>query len=128
VGFRCKECVKAQQAAFYTARWHDYPVAAIVTLVLSIPAAVITSIAGWWFAMIISPIAGGLIGGAVHWAVRRRRGQYIWLLVGACVVLGAVIALGALAVFGSRNLISIGIYAVMATGAAVGVLRLGRRR
>ena len=128
VGFRCKECVKAQQSTFYTARWLDYPIAVAVSLLMSIPAAVISGIAGWWFAMIISPIAGGLIGGAVHWAIGRRRGRWIWLVVGACVVLGAAIALGALAIFGSRNLISMGIYAVMACGAAVGVLRLGRRR
>jgi hypothetical protein len=128
VGFRCKECVKAQQSTFYTARWIDYPIAVAVSLLMSIPAAVVSGIAGWWFAMIISPIAGGLIGGAVHWAIGRRRGRWIWLVVGACVVLGAVIALGALAIFGSRNLISMGIYAVMACGAAVGVLRLGRRR
>jgi hypothetical protein len=128
VGFRCKECVKAQQSIFYTARWYDYPIAMMVSLLLSIPAALISSIAGWWFSIIISPIAGGLIGGAVHWAIRRRRGRWIWLAVGTSVVLGAIIALGALAVFGSRNLISMGIYAAMACGAAVGVLRLGRRR
>jgi hypothetical protein len=128
VGFRCKECIKAQQSAFYNARWLDYPVAALISLVLSVPAAVMAGLAGWWFAMIISPIAGGLIGGIVQWAIGRRHGRWIWLLVGACIVVGALAALSAMSLVRSPGLISIGIYAVMATGAAVGVLRMGGRR
>lgn len=122
VGFRCKECVKAQQAAFFTARWMDYPIAAMIALALSVPAAILAGIAGWWFALIISPFAGGLIGGIVHRAVGRRRGRWTWLVVAVCVVVGALIALG----FGPSRFVSIGIYAVMATSSAVGILRLGR--
>jgi hypothetical protein len=108
VGLRCKECIKAQQAAFYNALWYDYPLAALVA-----------RLAGWWFALIISPFAGGLIGGAVHWAVGRRRGRGIWLIVAVCIVLGAFVA------WATRPpaIVPIGIYAVMATGAAVGALR-----
>jgi hypothetical protein len=123
VGFRCKECINAQQSTFYNAQWYDYPIAALVSLVLSVPAAVIAGLLGWWFAIIISPLAGGIIGGAVHWAIGRRRGRVIWLLVGVCMVVGALAVL-----MWSRNLLAIGIHTVMATGAAVGVLRLGRRR
>jgi hypothetical protein len=128
VGFRCKACVKAQQAVFFSARWYDYPVAALISLLLSIPAAALAGIAGWWFAMIISPVAGGLIGGIVHWAIGRRRGQWIWLMVAVCMIVGALAALTLTSLRGSFGLISIGIYAAMATGAAVGVLRLGRHR
>lgn len=128
VGFRCNECVKAQQATFYTARWYDYPVAGAVAFVLSIPAAAIASVAGWWFAIIVSPVAGGLIGGIVHWAVGRRRGRWTWLVVTAGLVLGALSAMGMMAIFRSNNLISVVIYAVMSTGAAASILRLGRTR
>lgn len=128
VGFRCKACVKAQQAIFFSARWYDYPVSALISLLLSIPAAALAGMAGWWFAIIISPVAGGLIGGIVHWAIGRRRGQWIWLMVAVCMIVGALAALTLTSLRGSFGLISIGIYAVMATGAAVGVLRLGRRR
>jgi hypothetical protein len=124
VGFRCKECIKAQQAAFFNTVWYDYPLAALVALILSVPAAVVTSLAGWWFALIISPFAGGLIGGAVHWAIGRRRGRGIWLVVAICVVLGAFVA----TITRPSAIVPIGIYAVMATGAAVGALRLRRRR
>lgn len=124
VGFRCKECIKAQQATFYNALWYDYPLAALVALVLSVPAAVITSRLGWWFALIISPIAGSLIGGVVHRAIGGRRGSYTWLIVAVCIVLGAFVAL----TVRLGALLTIGIYAFMATGAAIGTLRLGKRR
>jgi hypothetical protein len=122
VGFRCAECVKAQQAAFYTVRWYDYPVAAFIALLLSVPAGFLAGMAGWWFALIISPIAGAIIGGAVHRAVGRRRGPWIWLAVGVCIVLGALVAL----IASPRALIALGVFAVMATASAIGVLRLGR--
>ena len=124
VGLRCKECIKAQQAIFFNTVWYDYPLAALIALALSVPAAVITSLAGWWFALIISPFAGGLIGGAVHWAIGRRRGRWIWLVVAVCVVLGAFVAW----TVRPRAFLTIGIYVIMATGAAIGTLRLGKRR
>jgi hypothetical protein len=124
VGFRCKECIKAQQDAFYNALWYDLPLAALVALALSVPAAVITSLAGWWFALIISPLAGGLIGGAIQRAVGGRRGRHNWWVVAVCIVLGAFVAW----TVRPRALLTIGIFAFLATGAAVGTLRLGRRR
>jgi hypothetical protein len=128
VGMRCKVCVKAQQATFFNARWYDYPIAALISLALSVPAAVMASMAGYWAAIILSPIAGGIIGGIVHWATGRRRGRWIWLLVGVCVVVGALAALGARIFTFSFDLISVGIYAAMAAGASMGVLRFGGRR
>jgi hypothetical protein len=131
VGFRCKECVKAQQAVFYTARWYDYVVAALVTLALSTPAAVLVTWIGlffawigWFLALIVSPLIGGFIGGIVHRAIGRRRGRWIWLTVAVCMVLGAFFIW--LARPGA--IILIGIYAGTATAAAMGILRLGRRR
>ncbi|MFN2157304.1 MAG: hypothetical protein ACK2UX_18900 [Anaerolineae bacterium] len=128
VGYRCAECVKAQQATFFNAQWYDYPIAGIVSLLLSIPAAAIASIAGWFFAIIVSPVAGGLIGGIVHWAIGRRRGRWTWLVVTVGMVLGALAAMGVTALLRSPSLVSLGIYVFMATGAATSVLRLGKRR
>jgi hypothetical protein len=124
VGFRCKECVKVQQAVFYNAEWYDYVVATLVTLALSTPAAVLASWVGWFFALIASPFVGGLIGGIVHRAIGRRRGKWIWLTVAVCIVLGAFFVW--LARPGA--ILSIGIYAGLATAAAMGILRLGRSR
>jgi hypothetical protein len=124
VGFRCKECIKAQQAGFYNARWYDWIIAAAISFVLSIPASFITALLGWWFALIISPFAGSLIGGAVHWAVGRRRGRNTWWVVAVSIVLGALVTW----VAGATNVLSTGIFAVAATAASIGILRLGRSR
>jgi len=122
VGFRCKACIRAQQAMFYNAQWYDYPLTALIALMLSTPAAVLAGLAGWWFALIISPLAGGMIGSLCHRAVGRRRGRWTWLTVATAMGLGAA---GALVVM-PGGFISIGIYAVLSIGAAVSILRLGK--
>ena len=122
VGFRCVECVRGQHTSLFTAQWYDYPLAAFLSLLLSVPAAVLAGRAGWWFALIISPLAGGIIGRIVHRAVGRRRGRWIWLTVGVCIVAGALVAL----VTSQSSLVPIGVYAFTATGAAVAILRLGK--
>jgi len=73
-------------------------------------------------------VAGGLIGGIVHWAIGRRRGRWTWLVVAVGMVLGALAAMGVTALLRSPSLVSLGIYVFMATGAATSVLRLGKRR
>jgi len=88
VGYRCQDCVHAQQRAFYADfRSAHYLVAAAVALPLAL-------VAGWlipslgWYAIVLGPLAGGGIAEAVRWAIRRRRGRYTWLVVCGCIVVG----------------------------------------
>jgi hypothetical protein len=143
VGYRCKDCVRAQQRVFYTGfRPIHYLVAAAVALPLAL-------VAGWliprlgWYAILLGPLVGMGIAQAAHWAVRRRRGPYTWLVVCACIVLGALpqlllslLSLVGLAVDpagavyyagGLLRLLWIVVYVVAATGAAYAVVRPGRR-
>ena len=76
----------------------------------------------------LSEPARWLIGGLVHRAVGRRRGKWTWLAAGAGIIVGALGALSLTLFLWRFDLISALIYAVMATGAAVGVLRMGGRR
>ena len=124
VGFRCKECIKAQQSGFYNARWYDWIVAATISFVLAIPAAIVSGLLGWWFSLIVSPFIGSLIGGAVHWAIGRRRGRNTWWIVAASMVAGTLVAVAAR----TANVLSALIFGFLATGAAIGILRLGRSR
>ncbi len=83
VGYRCKECVSAQQQIFETAEAQDYVLAAVV-------AAPLAAIAGFlvvqlvWFTIFLAPVAGGIIAELVRAAVRRRRGKYLtWVAASA---------------------------------------------
>ena len=89
VGFRCPQCVKAQQAVFYTASIVDYIIAAVVSLALSLPAYLIIVRLGW-FVFFLAPAAGVGIAEAVRWLTGRRRGRWIWLVVAAGIVLTAL--------------------------------------
>ncbi|MBC8263401.1 MAG: hypothetical protein H8E47_04675 [Anaerolineales bacterium] len=91
VGFRCPQCVRSQQAIFYTATPLDYAIAAAVGLVLSTIAAFIFGRIGIFLALILGPVAGGVIAEVVRWAMRRRRGRWIWLVVSGCIVTGALV-------------------------------------
>lgn len=118
VGYRCRECVRQQQDKYFNAQVLDYLIAGAVSLVLSFFAAAIIARLGWFlFAFFLSPAAGGLIGTLVWRLTGKRRGRYTAIVVGTAVVLGALPSL-------PFNLLAMGIYLVMATGAAVGQFRL----
>jgi hypothetical protein len=92
VGFRCPQCVRSQQAIFYTATSWDYGIAVVVGLVISTIAAFILGQVGIFLVIILGPVAGGVIAEVVRWAIRRRRGRWMWLVVSGCIVVGALIA------------------------------------
>ena len=126
VGYRCKSCVKGQQAAFYTAVPSDYVIAAIITL----PLAAIGQFIGpmlWFFALFAGPIAGGVIADLVWRATGKRRGQYTWLVVAVALIVGAAPAV-AWTVFtsGLFALLWHGVYLFLAVGAAIARLRFGK--
>jgi uncharacterized membrane protein YeaQ/YmgE (transglycosylase-associated protein family) len=82
VGFRCPDCVRTQQAVFYTATPLDYVIAAVVGLVASTMAGFIMGRVGIFLALILGGVVGGAIAEAVRWAIGRRRGR---IVVGALV-------------------------------------------
>jgi len=92
VGFRCKQCIKGQQAIFYSATPVDYLIAVVIGLVAATIAAFIISAVGIFFTFFLAPVAGGVIAEVVRWATGRRRGRRMWLVVSACIVVGALIA------------------------------------
>jgi hypothetical protein len=117
VGYRCKQCVREQQDKFFDAQILDYIVAAGVSLVISFFAAAVIARMWFLFAFFLSPAVGGVIGTLVWRLTNKRRGRYVALVVATSVVVGAL-------PFLLLNLFSIGIYLVMATGAAAARFRL----
>ena len=143
VGYRCRNCINAQQKVFYADfRPVHYLVAAVVALPLSL-------VAGWivpnlgWYAIFLGPLTGTGIAEAARWAIRRRRGPYTWLVVCGCIVVGELVKLlfsfiSYLFILGMAGptgyyagwmvgLLWDVIYLVMAVGAAYARLRPGRR-
>ncbi len=92
VGFRCRQCIKGQQAVFYSATLVDYVIAVVIGLVASTVAAFIVNAVGIFFTFFLAPVAGGVIAEVVRWATGRRRGRWMWLVVSACIVVGALVA------------------------------------
>lgn len=124
VGFRCPQCVRSQQAIFYTATPLDYGLAVVVGLVISTPAAFILSRVGIFLALILGPLAGGVIAEVVWWVIRRRHGRWMWLVVGTCIAMGGLLSLILSAfLFSPTSLLSLIIYTVLAIGTAYARLR-----
>lgn len=144
VGYRCRDCVNAQQQVFYAG---FRPTHYLVTVAVALPLAMI---AGWlvpslgWYAIILGPLAGGGIAEAVRWAIRHRRGPYTWLVVCGCLVVGVLPWLllsllflaGSVTVLGGTGGAIAGglmglvwdvVYLVTATGAAYARLRIRGR-
>lgn len=90
VGYRCPDCTKRQQRVFYAGfRSIYYLVAGAVALPLALLAGWIMPALGW-FVLFLGPLVGLGISEAAHWAIRRRRGRYTWLVVAGCILIGAL--------------------------------------
>jgi hypothetical protein len=125
VGYRCKQCVAGQQAVFYTGGVPDYAIGAIIALLLGGVASFLMSMLGYWFfALILGAPIGIGIAEAVRFAVRRRRSKYLWLMVSGGIVVSALPAL-LLSLVGLNlwSILSMGLYLVLAVGAAAARLR-----
>lgn len=95
VGYRCKECVRGQQAIYYNATRYDVPVATAVAVMLGAVLGVVGYIflgAFGWFSFLVAflggPAAGGLIAEAIRRAVRKRRARRMRLAATVATVVG----------------------------------------
>lgn len=95
-GYKCKECVRGQQKVFETAKSYDYLIAIVVAGFLSFLGSLLAARLGW-FIIFLSPIAGGIIGEAVRFAVRRRRSKLLAQVAAAAAAIGALLYPGFLA-------------------------------
>jgi len=125
VGYRCKECVGRQQSTFYTGGAVDYVIAAAIALILGgLATFLMTMLRSWFIAIILGPAFGIGIAEAVRLAVRRRRSRYLAAVVGAGIVVASLPALLlSLAGMNLWGLLTLGLFLVLAAGAAVARLR-----
>jgi len=124
VGYRCPNCIRNQQSAFFNIRLSDYPVAAVVAGMVAGLAALFLIRAGFFIAFLISPVVGGLIGEIVPRAVGRRRGRHMWLAVGSGVVAGGLLgSMISWLLLGPINPLTLLLYLILSSGTAAGRLR-----
>lgn len=92
VGYRCRECVRGQQAVFFKANTSDDAITFAVCAVLTgIAAAILSRLGlGLWIALFVGLPLGGAIGEAALRATKRRRSRNSHILAGAGVVIGGV--------------------------------------
>lgn len=89
VGYRCRECVRSQQAVFETAGKADYLVAGVVAAVgIGLGAGVLTFLSFW--GLLVAPVVGGGLAEVVRWAVRRRRSRHLPAAAAAGGALGLI--------------------------------------
>src|SRR5262249_7780632 len=95
VGYRCKQCVRAQQDVYFNAKEHDSMMAFAVSFVSAAIVAPIAGIMGsslyfygFYAAFIAGPGAGMILAQVVRWAVGRRRSRYMCYFVVTGIVLG----------------------------------------
>ncbi len=73
-GYRCKECVRAQQKVFDTTRKTDLPLAFLISALLAFAGSWLAARIGFLI-LFVAPGVGTLIANVVRWAVRKRRSR-----------------------------------------------------
>jgi uncharacterized membrane-anchored protein len=99
VGYRCKECVRGQQAKYYNGSTLDPFIGAVIGFILGALAGVaaclflgLFGILGFFIALFAGPAAGGVIAEGVRWSVRRRRARYLNVFVIIATLAGMFLA------------------------------------
>ncbi|MBX7214143.1 MAG: hypothetical protein K1X39_09050 [Thermoflexales bacterium] len=101
IGYVCPEYVKGRRATFFNAKGYDYPLTAILALLGGVISTVIFSLIGdlGIFAIYLlipaGPVAGGIVAEVLRRLLKKRRGQWSWLVAVVAFGLGALIVLGA---------------------------------
>ena len=99
VGYRCKECVRGQQAKYYNGGVLDPLIGAVIGFILGALAGVaaflflgIFGIFGFFIALFAGPASGGIIAEWVRWSVGRRRARYLNIFVIVATLAGMFLA------------------------------------
>jgi len=88
-GYRCKECVRSQQAVFNTAKSMDMVWAVIIAGVGSFAGSLLVSILGY-FTLFLAPGVGMLIAEIIRRVINRRRSDKVFKAVAITCVVGGM--------------------------------------
>lgn len=88
-GYRCRECVKGQQKVFDTTQWYDYPLAFIISGLLSLLGSFLATFLSF-FVIFLAPVAGIAIAEVTRFATQRHRSPQLPLVAAIGAVLGCL--------------------------------------
>jgi hypothetical protein len=131
VGYRCKECVRQQQNVYFNAESWDYPIAFVVSLLVTLVATPLVfqllgrmGFLGIFIALFIGASAGGILAQIIRWAIGRRRGRYLQYIALAGILLGVLLGSAiSFLLFGGFSLLPVLVFAFLAITTAYQMLR-----
>jgi len=88
-GYRCKDCVRAQQKIFDTAQPIDYVAAFFIPIILSFLGSLLVGMVGF-FIFLVAPGVGWVIAEVVRKATGRRRSKPMFLVAAGASTLGGI--------------------------------------
>lgn len=109
VGYTCVDCVRGQEDKFYTGTQADYAIVAIISVIGGAIGAFIVGLVGIFFALIISPAVGGLVGQLALTVTGRRRGRYSGYICAGAVLVGGLLTALFLTGLGLTSLLYLGL-------------------
>lgn len=131
VGYRCNECIRGVQSAYFTAAPTDNLIALVVAIIVTaiaapIAAAVLrfTGFFGFIIAFMAGGGAGGLLAQIIRTAVGKRRGRHLRYFAIAGVVVGVLVGGFAGLFFGINPLnLPMLLFTILAAATAYQILR-----
>lgn len=88
-GYRCKDCVRAQQKIFDTAQPMDYVAAFFIPIILSFLGSMVIGMVGF-FIFLVAPGVGWVIAEGVRKATGRRRSKPMFLVAAGASAIGGI--------------------------------------
>ncbi len=92
VGYRCMECVRAQQSGFDTTRSYDFPITFVVTVFGVSIGIYLASFLGFW-GIFLAPVIGGGLAEILKRLINYRRSRRLPLIAAIGGVIGVILHL-----------------------------------
>lgn len=115
VGYTCVDCIRGHEDKFYNSSQLDYIIVGVVTAIAGAIGAYVVGLVGLFFAFIIAPAVGGMVGQLALSLTGRRRGRYSGYICAGGVLVGALIVFP---LSPSFDFIELLLYLALATSAA----------
>jgi len=117
VGYRCHDCIRAQQSKFFTAKLSNITTAVVISvlggILIALTGIVLTAVIGLW-GLLLAPALGGLAAGWSWRAAGRQQARHLQVYTAAALFAGGTVLWGVLLLSGLTSLLTL-LFLVIAT-------------